>query len=279
MKEKILLFFKGMILGLAMIIPGVSGGTLAISLGIYERIIKAISHFFKDFKENIKFILTLGLGVIFSLAICSVILSYTFEHYPIPTVLFFIGLIVGSIPLLLNKADYKKTINPVNIFLALLGAGILIGISFLKGDNQNVVLATSFLGIIELIIVGFIASATMVIPGISGSFVLMTIGYYEPIISTVSELVKMQNVVHNLFVLIPFGIGVVFGIIIIAKLIEYFLKNHKIKTYYVILGFLMASILDIVLRLFSYSGNIIQIIIGIVLFIISAFLSLKVFKD
>ncbi len=278
MKEKIKIFFKGMIIGMAMIIPGVSGGTMAISMGLYEQIINTISHFFKNFKENIKFIVNLGLGVLVSLIICSLLLNYTFEKFPIPTTLFFIGLIVGSVPLLFKKVKVKKTISFCNILLILLGTAILIGISFLQSGNEVVLGGFSLIQSLKLIGVGIISAATLIIPGISGSFMLMVMGYYQPLLNIITETIKMTNLSTNLAILIPFGIGIVIGVIAITKIIEYLLKKYEIKTYYVIIGFLIASIIDVFLRIFDYSSNVLQIIIGILFFIIGSILSLIVFK-
>ena len=280
MKEKIIIFLKGMLLGSAMIIPGVSGGTLAISLGLYERIINTISHFFKDFKNNLLFIINLGLGILASLVLGALILNYTFEHYPIPTILFFIGLLIGSIPSLMKKVDFKNTIKISNILFFLLGISIVLGVYLLKGNN-DVVFSNNFSAIqtIKLVLVGIVAAATLVVPGISGSFMLMVLGYYEPILKTITDLIKFNNITNNLIILAPFGVGVLLGIIGIAKLIEYLLKKHEIKTYYAIIGFLVASIIEIFISLFSYTTNLIQIIVSIVLFLLGLLLTLKVFKS
>ncbi len=280
MKERIILFLKGMILGSAMIIPGVSGGTLAISLGIYEKIINVITRFFKNFKENIIFIINLGLGILASIVLGALILNYTFEHYPIPTIIFFIGLLIGSIPSLTKRVDLRNTLKISNIFYFLLGVSLVLGVYLFKG-NDDVVFSNGFnlIQSIKLILVGVVAAATLVIPGISGSFMLMILGYYKPILEVISETIKFNNLGNNILILIPFGVGVLLGIIGIAKLIEYLLKNHETKTYYAIIGFLIASIIEIFASLFSYQASIIQVIISAILFILGLLLTLKVFKS
>ena len=280
MKERIILFLKGMILGSAMIIPGVSGGTLAISLGIYEKIINVITRFFKNFKENIIFIINLGLGILASIVLGALILNYTFEHYPIPTIIFFIGLLIGSIPSLIKRVDLRNTLKISNIFYFLLGVSLVLGVYLFKGSSE-VTFSNGFnlVQSIKLILVGVVAAATLVIPGISGSFMLMILGYYKPILEVISETIKFNNLGNNILILIPFGVGVLLGIIGIAKLIEYLLKNHETKTYYAIIGFLIASIIEIFASLFSYHSTIIQIIISVVLFILGLLLTLKVFKS
>lgn len=280
MKERIILFLKGMILGSAMIIPGVSGGTLAISLGVYEKIINVITHFFKNFKENIIFIINLGLGILASIVLGALILNYTFEHYPIPTIIFFIGLLIGSIPSLTKRVDLRNTLKISNIFYFLLGVSLVLGVYLFKGSSE-VTFSNGFnlVQSIRLILVGVVAAATLVIPGISGSFMLMILGYYKPILGVITDTIKFNNLGDNILILIPFGIGVLLGIVGIAKLIEYLLKNHETKTYYAIIGFLIASIIEIFASLFSYQASIIQVIISVVLFILGLLLTLKVFKS
>ena len=121
MKENILLIVKGMIIGLANVIPGVSGGTLMITLGIYEQVIDIISHFFSNFKKNLKFIIPLGIGVVLSLLVFSKIIGISLEKYPFATTLFFLGLIVGGLPILVNNLnknkDSKKVSNYIIAFL------------------------------------------------------------------------------------------------------------------------------------------------------------------
>ena len=269
MKNYILLTIKGFILGVANIIPGVSGGTLAITLGIYQDLIGAISHFFKNLKKNLKFLIPLGLGLVIAILLGSKIISYSLDKYPLPTTLFFIGLIVGGIPLLTSKVKGKK-LKPINIAMFLLTFSIIMIMTFLNEGNNivnlsNITLFKAFI----LFIVGNIAAATMVIPGISGSFVLMLLGYYKPIVSTIGNLTDFSLLGHNILVLAPFGIGVLVGIILIAKIIEYLLKKHETPTYYAILGFVTSSVLGLGIGLIGTQTSTLQILIGLVLFVLA----------
>ena len=117
MKENIVLGIKGFVIGLANIIPGVSGGTLAITLGIYEKLIGVLTHFFKNWKENLKFLIPIGIGAVLSLLVFSNIIGYALEHYPVPTTLLFMGLILGGVPILLRKVKDKKSISNFLIFI------------------------------------------------------------------------------------------------------------------------------------------------------------------
>lgn len=269
MKDFIILAIKGFFFGIANIIPGVSGGTLAITMGIYEDMIETISHFFKNIKKSLKFIIPLGIGAALSILLMSKVISYSLEKFPLPTTLFFIGLIVGGIPLLTKKVKRKK-IKPYNVGAFLLTFGVVMIMTFLNTDNAMVDLSTMSLyqGIL-LFLVGVVAAATMVIPGISGSFVLMLLGYYQPIVKIVSDLTNFDHLVHNFSVLIPFGIGVLIGIVLIAKLIEYLFKKYETTTYYGILGFIAASVIGLFLSLVGVATSTLQVFIGIVLFILA----------
>ena len=129
---------------------------------------------------------------------------------------------------------------------------------------------------IILFIVGIIASATMVIPGISGSFVLMLLGYYKPIIDTVRSLTNFNLLFHNIIVLGSFGLGVLIGIILVAKLIEMLLKKHETKTYYAVFGFIIASIIAIIKPLFYINISLLEVIVGIILFTIGSIVAYKI---
>ncbi len=280
MKEKLMLFLKGMVLGAAMIMPGLSGGTLSISMGLYEKIIKTISHFFEDFKENFKFAFNLGIGALVSIAICVLILDYVFEHFPIPAIMLFIGLIIGSLPSLLKEVDYKKTLKSVNLIFIFIGIMIIVGVSLLKESNSVVVLGeANMIQSVKLIGMGVIAAGTIVIPGISGSLVFMVLGYYQPLLNVISETLKFKNIMQNILILLPFGIGIILGGIIIVKMIEFLFKKYKTKTYYVIIGFLMASIVEVFFKALSYNSNLIQNIIAVILLVAGVYLSVRVFKN
>lgn len=282
MKKSILLVIKGFVMGIANIIPGVSGGTLAIILGIYEQFISSISHFFKNIRENIKFLLPILIGIVLSIISMSNVIDYSYNNYPIPTTLFFVGLVLGGIPLLYGKVKGKKDSSLLlNIIIFLITFSLVIFMSFADKIFNTGSISFSNMSVfsyILLFIVGVITSATMVIPGVSGSLVLMLLGYYYPIIKLIKNLSKFQNLSTNLPILIVFGLGVLLGIILISKLIEYLFKKHQTKTYYGVLGFIFASIAAIpisTVKEVSLSFNIIHILIGIVMLVIGIITSYK----
>ena len=271
----LLLIVKGFILGIANIIPGVSGGTLAMTMGIYEDIIKSISSILKTPKKSLKLLLYLGIGAALSILILSKLLNYTLTNYAFATTLFFIGLIVGGFPLLLKKAKGHKV--SLGYLLSFLSTTSLVIILRLLQTSENTVSLNniSLFTMIILLLVGMLAASTMVIPGVSGSFVLMLIGFYKPILNTISNITKINLLGHNLLILVPFGIGVLLGIVITAKVIEYLLKKYEIYTYYGIYGFILSSILVLILNVYNKATGIPEAVVGILLVLLGTFIGYK----
>lgn len=271
MKKTIVLGIKGFLIGVSNIIPGVSGGTLAITLGIYEKLINTISHFFKNIKENLKFIIPIGIGMVLSILLLSKVINFCLDKYTLATILFFIGLILGGVPLLNKKikGHYK---NISNIIIFLLTFSFIIILSILRGEGRVSFDELNILGYIKIFLVGIVAAATMIIPGVSGSFVLMLLGYYKPIIDTISNLTS--NLGNNILILLPFGLGILIGIVVIAKILEYLFKKFEIKTYFGVLGFVMASIITIFMSS-NITFSLLQLLIGIVLLIIGFIIAYK----
>ena len=277
MKNNVLLVIKGFFVGIANIIPGVSGGTLAITLGIYEELIEAISHFFGKIKSNIKFLIPIGIGAFTAIVIGSRIIEISLEKYTLPTLLFFTGLILGGMPMLFGKI--KKNIKPSYALIFLATFALVIGIMFLKTGNNVVLVDLNAWGYFKLFLVGMIAAATMIIPGISGSFMLMVMGYYEPIINAINEFTSFNNLWNNFWILMPFGIGVLLGIIVIAKIIEFLFQKFEVPTYFGIIGFVLASLIVI----FTSAGNLVFtptfIIVGIILMALGFVIAYKLGDD
>ncbi len=282
MKEKLILFIKGIVLGVAFVIPGVSGGTLAVLMGIYEELIEAASNFYKNmvnFKKYFMYLLPIGLGIIFSVAVFAKLIKFGLDKAPIITILIFLGMIIGGIPALVRNVKGTK-INLKDMTLMLVGLIIVISMLIFHKSNSNVVLTNmSITGYITLFLVGAIAAVTMVVPGISGSFTLMLIGYYEPILNLVNDITSFKNLGPNLILIFTFMLGVFIGIIFISKIIEWCLKHYKRETYYAIIGFVLSSIISVIYEVSKFPFNLTHLIIGIVLLVINTVLVYKVFDE
>ena len=284
MKETIFLVIKGFIMGIANIIPGVSGGTLALTLGIYERFIASISHFFSKLKEKIKFLVPVFLGMGLSILTMSNLIDSSFKHFPVPTTLFFMGLVIGGIPLLKRKVMGKKETKEVSSYIIMALTFLLVIFLAIIPDLFSGFKEASFTNMsvssyIILLLVGVVAAATMVIPGVSGSLVLMLLGYYFPVVKAIKDLAHLKNIPANILVLGIFGIGIVIGIVGVAKIIEFLLKKFEVKTYFGVLGFIVASIIAIPISVYHevavLSFTISQIIIGLILLVLGSIVGYK----
>ena len=277
MKENVMLILKGFALGIANVIPGVSGGTIAVILGIYEKLIDILSNLKTKLKENFKYLLFLAIGLILAIGLFSNAVTFCLKNYPLATILFFIGFIIGGMPPLLNKVKSKIDIKSVICFI--IAFTVVMLMAFITPDTMNKSLdIINIKTLIILFLIGVLGAASMVLPGISGSFVLMLIGYYEPIMNSISEFTKLNNLTHNILILAMFGLGVLFGIIFMAKLIKILLEKYEIPMYMGIIGFVIASAISILVSVIGSSYGVLQIIIGVILMFVGIIASRMISK-
>ena len=249
-------FIKGMAIGIANAIPGVSGGTIAFVLGIYEKLTYSISSLpialiklrWKDTAESLKILIPVFLGAIISIFLFLNIINYLFSYYPIPTKIFFVGLVLGSFPFV------TKTVEKYNfkVFLAFfLGAFIMAIFVYFDINEPEINEAVgetvsssnfSFVYGIKLFFCGIAAAIAMVIPGISGSLLLLILGEYENISYFVSNMTSNLN---NIYPLIFLGIGILIGIFLISKLITILIQKYRSMLFGFVLGILIVSFLSL----------------------------------
>ena len=263
---------RGVVIGLANIIPGVSGGTMMVSMGIYDTIIGCINSLFKDFKRCVKMLWPYALGMVLGILGLAKLITFLLGSYPLPTNMAFIGLILGGLPMILKKMKGEKKGAPGAIAFVLAFA-LVVGLKIVGGGNSADASITLGLGqMIILFVIGVIAAATMVIPGVSGSMMLMLLGYYTPILNAVNDLkdalfsANFAAAVHPLLTLLPFGVGVVLGIFGIAKAIEWLMAKCPTPTYCGVLGLVLASPVAILLNPDIRWDSVGQIIAGVVTF-------------
>lgn len=268
------LFIKGFIIGIGKIIPGVSGAMLAITLGVYEKAIKAISEFSKDVKKNFLFLLPLGMGAVVSIVLASKVVLYFLNTYYLPTILLFIGLIIGGMPMLFKKINIKKlTKRHYLIFLIAFGSVFLLTfigkLDMFNSYNNPIIKFASFF------LVGIIDSLATVVPGVSGTAIMMILGCYNLLLTALSSLTSISSIVSNLEILIPFVIGIVLGCIAFAKTMNYLLDKKEQYAYSAIIGFALCSIFSLLFNTIGGTYSALEIVIGIVLLIIGSFTSYK----
>ena len=273
---------RGMVIGIANVIPGVSGGTLMVSMGIYDKLILVLTHFIKRMKEAIALLVPIAIGMLLSIAIFAKIFSeILFPKFPLQTNLFFIGLIIGGIPVIYKKVKGNTIRLPQIIAFVLLFATV-VGFSLVgEGGGSSADITFSVGNVLKLFGVGIIAAATMVIPGVSGSMIMMILGYYNTIIDTVNDFINalkgfdIPAMLDTFVVLVPFGIGVVVGAVAVAKLIEFMLNKFPLVTYWAIIGLIVASPFAIIFMMEIGTVGVVEIVTGLVLLVAGFFISMK----
>lgn len=246
-------FFKGIAIGVANIIPGFSGGTMAVIFGLYEKLIYAFSHFFERPIKIIKEMWAIAIGVVVGIGLAVFAITILLDHYPVPTILFFVGLIFGSIPKIQERANLLSKEQSPKIGM-LLGMFLLLLLTFIPvTDHAQDTMSIIF--IIGLFFIGALGSASMVVPGVSGSLIFLIFGYYDYILNLASDFIKgflsinldlLSDTFLNVLIL---GVGIIIGVVLIAKLIEKLMLSHKTLIYGFITGLLIASPISILVNL------------------------------
>ena len=272
---------QGMVVGIANIIPGVSGGTMMVAMGLYDKLIHAITHLKSEFKESLKLLLPIFAGAGIAIVALSRLFEFLLETYPIPTNFAFCGLIAGSLPFIFKKVKgHKVTVGKIIPFLIFFGVVIVMALLGETGGNSADV-SFGLVNVIKLFGVGVIAAATMVVPGVSGSMMLMLLGYYDTILKTINDFVDalvkfdMGGLTTGVGVLAPFGIGVVIGIFLIAKLIESIFSKAEIHAYYGIIGLILASPIAILMKTNWSGASVLMVGCGVVTFALGWFVASK----
>lgn len=272
---------KGIFIGIANIIPGVSGGTLAVSMGVYSKIIEAINQIRRDFKNSVKTLSPYLIGMIIGIAALSFVIQFLFENYEMPTISCFIGLVLGGVPLILGKVKDEK-VKPTHMISFLFMLALIIVPTLIAIETTAIQAVELNIGTILILLgLGIISAATMVIPGVSGSMILMMLGYYQFIISTIKNTIEaffhldIATIGNGILVLLPFAIGIVLGIIIISKIISKLFQKYPNATYWGILGLIVASPFAIIMKSNSFILDPLMLLLCLIIFGIGFLISHK----
>lgn len=267
---------SGVVIGVANIIPGVSGGTMMVAMGIYDKLISAITGLFKNFKKSLKFLFPIAVGMALGIVVLSKVIAIMFDVIPFQTNCLFIGLIIGSFPFIVKNVK-GHSVKIQHIIACLLFFGLVLGSALIgEGSGEEATLVGGIVPMIKLFAVGVIASATMIIPGVSGSMVLMILGYYDAIISNISLFIEnvltwnVDGIIEGLMIFVPFGVGVVAGVFIVAKLVEIIFQKFPLVAYWAIIGLIVASPFAIFISAGFEGVNVISVITGVVALAIGA---------
>jgi putative membrane protein len=245
--KSIILFLKGIIIGVANVIPGVSTATFMVLLRIYDEIVDAVGNFVSDFfsgrqkfKAYLLLLIPFGIGAVVGTLGFAKLATFVLDRYPVPAQFFFIGLIAGSIPSVIKMHhDMRPTIGRMVVGAAGLLLAVLVGLG-VKGEalGQFAADPSSVPGLLYFGIVGFFAGGSVMTPGMSGSYIFLLAGTYEPIMEALDSLTQPPIMFG---VIISTTIGVALGVVIFAKLISLLLKKQPAITFYAILGLIFGS--------------------------------------
>jgi putative membrane protein len=281
-------FLKGLAIGTAAIIPGISGGTIAFMLGIYDQIIEAIVSLRRHTKKSLELLLPVGVGVVVAIGLLTYPMGLALTYAPFPTITLFAGFIIGSLPQL--RKDLPVTLNLrawVFLFVPAIIA-MLLGVFSVIGelDATSVLTGDAFLPKLSLIVVGFLGVSAFVVPGISGSMLLLSIGFYEPILSS------LRRLLDNLFDLnglIPevinfglLGVGALVGFVVISVVMKWLLTHHRQDVNLAVFGFILGSLVAI---FYNYEMvpvyeqlDVFMVVLGVITLTLGGYVSLELNK-
>ena len=248
-KEYLTNFFNGFMMALADSVPGVSGGSIAFILGFYDNFVNALdSLLYKEKrKDGLKYLFKLGIGWVFGMGLSVLILTKVFETHIYQISSLFIGFILLSIPIIIK--DEKDTLkkNYFNVFFAILGIVLVVAITYFNSTQLTSMSITNLTvsHAIYIFLVGMIAISAMILPGISGSTLLLIFGLYLPIITGIKDLLHFNF--SSFFGLFIFGLGVITGILSIIKALKKALEKFRTQTIYLIIGLMLGSLYAIVM--------------------------------
>lgn len=228
-------FLKGVVIGAGAIAPGVSGGALAVIFGLYDKITDFIAHITKDFKKNLIFFIPIGLGAVTGILLFSRIIEYMFQNYETEVRYIFVGLMLGTLPSVVNEAN-KQGFKKTYLIPFLISLTITLFVTYLENTTIDVIKEAGT-SVAHLIIYGIVIGFGTIIPGISASIILMYMGAYEIVIGAISNL--------HITYIFYLGIGFAISILLFAKIISMLFRKAYGMTYYAILGLVLGSVISI----------------------------------
>ncbi|MCL2557731.1 MAG: DUF368 domain-containing protein [Treponema sp.] len=269
MKKAIRNFFNGLVFGAVQTVPSVSAGTIAIVMGFYFDLVKSINNFRKDMRGNAIFLAPVLLGACAGIVAFSAVISFLLERHALPTMLFFMGLILGVVPRVFAKAvELGGRLGAREMALALAPFPILLGLALLRmrlgasGDPAEALAAVGAARMLFLLFAGALAAVALVVPGMSGSFVLLLLGVYPEAIYAAQSLRHFLSgsgspelFLSILKVLGPLGVGVIAGGLLTLRAIERLLERHGRPLYSAMAGLMAASVIALAMDPITRSGG------------------------
>ncbi len=283
--------FSGAVVGVANVIPGVSGGTMAVVLNVFDQMMEALG--LKRFKKNLAFLITFGLGAVVGIAAFSSAIKWLLQHYPVATNFAFIGLILGSVPMIFHRAvrgGKRVTVGSAAAFL--IGLGIMLALTFVNESAFSASAETvlTFPLAVRLFFVGALASIAMILPGISGSLIMVIFGTYYTVIGSISNIMSgllawlggtgsFAALMQSILVLLPALAGILLGLVFGSRLIDFIIKRYPQMAYSAILGLILGSFAALIPHSFIFNAEGIIAILLLIAGAAAAYLFSRTAKD
>lgn len=283
--------FSGAVVGVANVIPGVSGGTMAVVLNVFDQMMETLG--LKKFKKNLGFLITFGLGAVLGIALFSSAIKWLLENYPVATNFTFIGLIVGSIPMIFRRAvrgEKKVTVGSAIAFLV--GLGIMLTLAMVSKNTFSASAETvpTLSLALRLFFVGALSSVAMILPGISGSLIMLIFGTYYTVIGSIGGAISgllawlsgsgsFAALMPPVLILLPAGIGILLGLIFGSRLLDFAIKRYPQAAYSAILGLILGSFAALIPQSFLFNAEGIAAIVLLIAAAAAAYLFSRSAKD
>ncbi len=264
------LLIKGIFIGLGKIIPGVSGSLIAMSLGVYEEAVERITYFFKDIPRNVVYFLFLGMGVMVSILFGSKVVLFFLNHSYSPTIFLFSGLVMGAVPTIRSKIKNKNLHYVCTLLFFILFLNLILS---LKGGNEFVY-ENTIIGNLQVALIGFLEAFTMIVPGISGTSLFISLGYYSFIMELFSNIFSIIKT--SIQIPIFFCLFFLIGVYVVSIIMHYLLEKKERLTYTLILAFSYSALFFMLKDAVMKSQGIFDFFISPFFFFIGFYLCKKI---
>ena len=265
-------FLVGALVGIMSMMPGASGGTIAVIFGIYERLIADLADIRHKLLKDLRFIIPVGLGIVVGLLVCAVGIDALLQNWEVPMMFFFAVLILCQIPDIAEMANGEEDGRPTtwNIVACIVGIAVMVAFLFVGSNDSGISLVElDAVDMVLLFVVGVVIALSKVVPGLSGAAILLAIGLYTPLMNLVGGL-DMSVIMERAVAIVPLVVGFVVGAIGLAKIVDYLTKHNRRTTYYCILGMTIGSIITVAVQAFQgldgttmIVGSVVGIVIGL----------------
>lgn len=236
--------------------PGASGGTIAVIFGIYERLIADLADIRNKLLKDLRFIIPVGIGLVIGLLVCAIGIDALLKDWEVPMMFFFAALILFQIPDMYKISNGEDDGKPtkLNILACIVGLACMVAFIFLGSSESDIsLMELDAVDMILLFIVGLVIAVSKIVPGLSGAAVLLAIGLYTPLMGLLGDFSDMtvSLLMDKIAAVIPIGLGLLFGVLLLSKVVDHFMRNNRRSTYFCILGLTIGSIVTVLVQAFQ----------------------------